>query len=79
MTGKTPFKNQAAGLVKYILNNRKHGARWKSTRDTALCIEAMADYLEASGEDAPDMKISVYVDGDLQKEVAVNQSNLMDF
>ncbi|ACL03282.1 alpha-2-macroglobulin domain protein [Desulfatibacillum aliphaticivorans] len=73
------LQNQAAGLVKYILNNRKHGARWKSTRDTALCIEALADYLKASGEDAPDMKIAVYVDGVLKKEVAVNQSNLLDF
>ncbi|WP_051326947.1 alpha-2-macroglobulin family protein [Desulfatibacillum aliphaticivorans] len=77
--GDKEKQNQAAGLVKYLLNNRKHGARWKSTRDTALCIEALADYLKASGEDAPDMKISVYVDGKLKKEVAVNQTNLMDF
>ncbi|SHJ40970.1 hypothetical protein SAMN02745216_01604 [Desulfatibacillum alkenivorans DSM 16219] len=77
--GEKGAQNQAAGLVKYILNNRKHGARWKSTRDTALCIEALADYLKASGEDAPDMKIAVYVDGILKKEVAVNQGNLLDF
>ncbi|MBI9074523.1 MAG: hypothetical protein JEZ02_03850 [Desulfatibacillum sp.] len=74
-----PMKDRAAGLVKYILNNRKHAARWNSTRDTALCIEALADYLNASGEDTPDMKIAVFVDGKLEKEVAVNQSNMFDF
>ena len=77
--GRDSVKEQAAGLVKYILNNRKHAARWSSTRNTALCIEALADYLNASKEDAPDMKIAVYVDGGLQKEVAVNQDNLLDF
>ena len=32
---------KAAGLAKYLLNNRKHATYWNSTRDTALCVEAM--------------------------------------
>ena len=46
-------------LVKYVLNNRKHGSYWNSTRDTAFCIEALADYMRASGEDRPDMTVAI--------------------
>ncbi len=48
-----PKDEKAARLVKYLLNNRKHATYWNSTRDTAICIEAMAEYLKASGEDKP--------------------------
>ena len=50
-----PKGEKAPRLVKYLLNNRKHATYWNSTRDTAICIEALADYLKASGEDKPDM------------------------
>jgi uncharacterized protein YfaS (alpha-2-macroglobulin family) len=33
-----------------LLNNRKAASHWNSTRDTALVVEAFADYLRASGE-----------------------------
>jgi uncharacterized protein YfaS (alpha-2-macroglobulin family) len=45
-----PRGRVAPRLVKYLLNNRKHSSYWNSTRDTALVIEAFADYLRASGE-----------------------------
>src|SRR5262249_45924917 len=45
-----PKDEKASRLVKYLLNNRKNATFWNSTRDTATCIEAMADYLKASGE-----------------------------
>ncbi len=41
-----PRGELAPRLVKYVLNNRRHGNYWSSTRDTAFCIEALADYLE---------------------------------
>jgi uncharacterized protein YfaS (alpha-2-macroglobulin family) len=74
-----PKSDRAAGLVKYILNNRRNGAYWRSTRDTAYCIEALADYLTASGEAEPDMTIEVLVDGELHKSVKVDSSNLFNF
>ena len=70
---------RASQLVKYLLNNRKHATYWASTRDTALCIEAMAEFLVASGEAEPDLTIEVYVDGQKQKEVQVNAENLFSF
>ncbi|MBI3411109.1 MAG: alpha-2-macroglobulin [Planctomycetes bacterium] len=70
---------RAPRLVKYILNNRKHATYWNSTRDTAICIEAMADYLKASGEDRPDMTIEVWLDGKKHKEVRITPTTLFTF
>ena len=80
LLAKTDPKGRLASrMVKYMLNNRKHATYWNSTRDTALCIEALADFLVASGEDAPDMTVEVYVDGDLAKQVKINSENLFTF
>ncbi len=74
-----PKDPKASGLVKYLLNNRKHATYWNSTRDTAVCIEAMADYLKASGEDKPDMTVEIWLDGKKHQEVTINAANLFRF
>lgn len=74
-----PKSPDTAGLVKYLLNNRKHATYWNSTRDTAICIEAMADYLRASGEDKPDMTVEILIDGRTYKEVRITPDNLFSF
>ncbi len=66
-------------LVKYLLNNRKHGTYWNSTRDTAYCIEAFADFIHKSGESKPDMTVEVLVDGKLRKTVKITPENLFSF
>jgi uncharacterized protein YfaS (alpha-2-macroglobulin family) len=70
---------KASRLVKYLLNNRKHSTYWNSTRDTAYAIEALAEYLVASGEDKPDMTIEVWLDGKKRKEVSVTGEDLFTF
>lgn len=67
---------KAPYLVKYLLNNRKHATYWKSTRDTAIVIEAFADYLKATKELQPDLTIEVLVDGKSMKKVAIHSENL---
>jgi len=74
-----PKGQTASRLVKYLLNNRKHATYWNSTRDTALCIEAFADYIKASGEDAPDMTVQVLLDGKAVREVKIDKTNLFTF
>ena len=74
-----PKSKQASGLVKYLINNRKHATYWNSTRDTAICIEAIADYIVASKEDSPDMTVEIVYDGKVMKEVKIDQSNLFTF
>lgn len=74
-----PGSEKASRLVKYLLNNRKHSTYWNSTRDTAIIVEAFADYLVASGEDRPDLKLDVYLDGKMVKTVRINSENLFTF
>ncbi len=74
-----PKGELAPRLVKYVLNNRKHGSYWNSTRDTAFCIEALADYLKASGEDRPEMTLAIALDGQTRKEVTITSADLFTF
>src|SRR5439155_27160128 len=80
LLARTNAKDERASrLVKYLLNNRKHATYWSSTRDTAICIEAMAEYLKASGDDRPDLTVEVWLDGKKRKEVHVDAANLFTF
>jgi uncharacterized protein YfaS (alpha-2-macroglobulin family) len=65
--------------VKYLVNNRKHATYWNSTRDTALVIEALADYIKTSGEDKPNLTVEVWVDDEKRKEVKIDAENLFTF
>jgi alpha-2-macroglobulin len=80
LLAKTDPKGELApGLVKYVHNNRRHGGYWNSTRDTAFCIEALADYLKGSGEDRPDMTLTIAIDGQTKKEVKITPADLFQF
>ena len=80
LLSKTDPKGRVASrLVKYLLNNRKHATYWNSTRDTALCVEAMAEFMRASGEAKPEMTVEVWLDGELQKAVEITSANLFQF
>ena len=79
LTVTQPRSETASRLVKYLVNNRKHATYWNSTRDTAICIEAFADYIKASGEDKPDMTVEILLDGKQAKQVKIDKSNLFSF
>ena len=79
LTKVDPKSEIAPRIVKYLLNNRKHATYWKSTRDTAICVEAFADYLKATEELEPNMTVEVWFDGEKKKEVRINQKNLFTF
>ncbi len=70
---------RASRLVKYLLNNRKHATYWNSTRDSAICIESMAEYLKASGEDKPNLLVEVLIDGELKQTVEITSQTLFGF
>ncbi|MGL5017030.1 MAG: alpha-2-macroglobulin, partial [Luteolibacter sp.] len=74
-----PQDPDTRGLVKYLVNNRKHASYWESTRDTAFAIEAIASYFKASGEDAPEMEVDVLLDGKSLRKVSINRENLFTF
>jgi len=74
-----PKGQTASGLVKYLLNNRKHATYWSSTRDTAAIVEAFADYLAASAEAEPDLTLDIYFNNTRMKTVRINTENLFTF
>lgn len=74
-----PKDERPSRLVKYLLNNRKHATYWNSTRDTAYAIEALAEFLQASGEDRPDLTVEVWLDGKKLKETTITADNLFTF
>ncbi len=74
-----PTGETASGLVKYLLNNRKHATYWNSTRDTAVIVEALADYLAASGETQPDLSLDIFFNDNKMKTVRINAENLFTF
>ncbi len=74
-----PNSDLAPRLVKWLLNNRRNGYYWRSTRDTAHVISAMCDYMIAAGEAAPDYTLTVSVDDRPMKEIKLTKDNFFTF
>ncbi len=49
-------------VTNYLIKNRR-GAQWSNTRDTAITILALNDYLRVSGEGVPDLGYELTVNG----------------
>lgn len=74
-----PKNDLAPRIVKWLLNNRRNGYYWRSTRDTAQVIAALCDYMTVSGESVPDYNLVVTVDGKPMREVKVTKENFFSF
>ena len=75
-----PKSDVAPRLVKWLLNNRRNGYYWRSTRDTTMCVAAMSDFVVASGEGKPDFTLTLDFDnGTIVKKVKINQDNFFTF
>jgi uncharacterized protein YfaS (alpha-2-macroglobulin family)/tetratricopeptide (TPR) repeat protein len=74
-----PKNDLSPRIVKWLLNNRKNGTYWRSTRDTAQVIAAMVDYMRASGEGNPDYNLTVKLDGQEVKSVHITKENFFTF
>jgi alpha-2-macroglobulin len=64
--------------VKWMSLNRR-GASWKNTRDTAIAILGLTEYLKASKELSPDYYYKVLVNGVTVREGKVDSSNVFSF
>lgn len=74
-----PKGETAPRIAKYLLNNRRNGTYWNSTKDTAAVIEALAVFAKASGESNPNQTVEVLVDGKSVKKVEITKENLFTF
>ena len=61
-----PTNSLVEPVSNWLIKNRR-GAQWNNTRDTAIVVLALNDYLRASGELKADVEYDLYVNG---KEVA---------
>ena len=65
-------------LLKWLVYNRR-GSRWKSTRDTAIAVYALADYVRQTRELAPELNVKVFVNGKVVKDVQITKDNALSF
>jgi len=76
----SPKSDLAPKLVKWILDNRRGGYYWSSTRDTTLCVAAMGEFVAATGEAKPDYTLRIDLDGGaVTKEVKISADNFFTF
>jgi alpha-2-macroglobulin len=65
-------------LVRWLVNNRR-GSIWHSTRETAMAVYALADYIRLTREVAPEYTVTVDVDGRVRREYTVTADNALLF
>ena len=63
MMAVDPTNKLVEPVSNWLIKNRR-GAQWNNTRDTAITVLAMNDYLRASGELAPELEYEVLVNGE---------------
>lgn len=49
--------------IAWLINHRREGYNWASTKQTAMVVYGLTDYLKASGELKPDYSVAVRVNG----------------
>src|SRR5581483_522915 len=57
-----PTNKLVEPVSNWLVKNRR-GAQWSNTRDTAITVLALNDYLRASGELSPDLEYELSVNG----------------
>ncbi|MCA9068574.1 MAG: hypothetical protein KDA84_06610, partial [Planctomycetaceae bacterium] len=65
-------------LANWLAGQRQHGQYWRSTRDSALAVHALADYLLKFQETKVEYPLSVLLDGGSVKEAKVSWRNMLD-
>ena len=73
-----PEGELAPMMVKWMVNNRR-GNHWSSTKETAMAVYALADYMQVKKELAPDYTVTVDLEGRVQRTYRVNRENSLFF
>jgi hypothetical protein len=73
-----PQSDMIDPAMTWLVRNRR-GAQWKNTRDTAIVVRALADYITVRKEDQPNWTADVRVNGELIQTLAVTPAAVFDF
>ena len=65
-------------LVKWLVQN-KRGSAWRSTKETALAVFALSDYIRANHELAPDCTVTVALGDKMQRTFKITRDNALLF
>jgi uncharacterized protein YfaS (alpha-2-macroglobulin family) len=58
-----PGSQLLSGAARWLVQNRRNGYYWLSTKETAFAIYGLTDYLKVSKELSPDYTFEVYLNG----------------
>ncbi|MBN2518400.1 MAG: hypothetical protein JXB14_06130 [Candidatus Altiarchaeota archaeon] len=72
-----PNNDKIVRTVQWLVENRR-GNHWYSTKDTAIAVFALAEYLKVSKEMTPNYVAKVYLNGDLVASVKKDDVFSMD-
>ncbi len=73
-----PHDDLTPMLVKWLVQNRR-GSQWHSTKETAMAVYALTDYIKANNELAPDYKVTVALGDKISRTYTVTRDNALLF
>ncbi|HTV43191.1 MAG TPA: alpha-2-macroglobulin family protein [Candidatus Sulfotelmatobacter sp.] len=72
-----PTNRLVEPVANWLIKNRR-GAQWNNTRDTAIAVLALNDYLRASGELQSDTTFKIYVNGSQVAERHISGADIFN-
>ncbi len=69
-------KNDLVFKATYWLLRHRQGTGWKSTKDTALALLALAEFLSRYPDRPPNFQLALTINGQKIKELSINKNNL---
>ena len=73
-----PDKELTSRLVNWLVAQRRHGNYWRSTRDSALAVHALAEYLLFMRPESGDFTVAVQLDGKHVQDVRVSWQSMLE-
>ncbi len=77
VTAIDPQNPVAPQIANWLAGNRIHGRYWRSTRDTALAVHALAEQMHSAIKDAADFGVAIAVDGHPAADAVVSWKRLL--
>ncbi|MBD3284830.1 hypothetical protein GF359_00635 [candidate division WOR-3 bacterium] len=73
-----PDDDMVPKIVYWLLRERR-GNHWKSTKDSALALMALAEFLKGTSDAAPDMELTLLLNGSSIASYSIDSDNLSSF
>lgn len=70
LAGHQPPSDLLERAVRWLLLNRNRGVYWSSTKQTAMVLDGLLDYMASHGETASPFEIDVHINGTLADTIA---------